>query len=244
MQGRGLFETMRILQGRLAFFPDHAGRLRRSAAALALSLPSSDEVLLERCARVIAANDLGEGVLKIVVFQDIEGTGELILTRQNPYRPEHYIRGFKLAVVRDGRRPGYLPGLKTLNYLGNSDARRAAQAAGCDDALFVDASGAVLEGATSNVFAVKEGKIFTPALACGILPGVARATVLRLPAGGQAEQGVLTFPQLLEADEVFVTNAVLGVMPVARIEQRNYDQTRNPVTRTVQEAYKIAELAS
>jgi len=244
MQGRGLFETLKILRGRPVFFSDHAGRLRRSAPALELPLPSPDDVLLGRCARVIAANALGEGVLKIVVFQDLAGTGELILTRQNPYRPEHYERGFKLAVLQDGRRPGYLSGLKTLNYLGNSDARRAALAAGCDDALLVDASGAVLEGATSNVFAVSGGRIFTPALACAILPGVARANVLRLPACGDAEQGVLTLPQLLEADEVFVTNALLGVMPVARIDQRNFDLTQNPVTRAVREAYQAAELAS
>ena len=243
MQGRGLFETIKVMQGRPVFFSDHAERLRRSAEALALALPSTPDVLLDRCAYVIAANELDAGVLKIVLFQDMAGTGELILTRNNPYGPEIYARGFKLKIVQDGRRPG-LPGLKTLNYLGNGNARRAAQAAGFDEALFVDPAGSVLEGAASNVFTVSRGKIFTPSLDCGILPGVARANILRLPACAEARQGVLSLPLILEADEVFVTNAVLGVMPVAQIDQRAFNLAQNPVTQAALKAYQAAEIAS
>ena len=243
MQGRGLFETIKILRRQPVFFSDHAARLIRSAGRLGLPVPSTAETLRDRCEHLIAANELDDGVLKIVLFQDVEETGELIVARRNPYLPDAYARGFKLTVVYVGQRPGY-PGLKTLNYLGNSEAKRAAQAAGFDEPVFADSAGIVLEGATTNVFAVRRGTVVTPELDRGILPGVARANVLRLAGGAPVREGPLTLAQLLEADEVFVTNAVLGVMPVAQIDRRAFRLAESPVTRAILQAYQAAELAS
>jgi len=265
MYGRGLFETIKVLGGRAVFFPDHAERLCRSAAALELPLKTSVAELAKRCARLISANGTGDGSLKIVLFLDTGGSGELILTRSGLYAPELCARGYRLTAVPDGRPSGSVSGFKTLNYLGNSVARRRALAAGFDEALFVDSAGAVLECAGCNVFAVEGGRLITPPLSGGILPGVARATVLRLisevgrtaPSTPSARNSggvdwrregtpphLLTLKRLLAADEVFVTNALLGVMPVSRIDRRRYDVRKNPVTRALQEAYRAAELAA
>ncbi|MGH8019232.1 MAG: aminotransferase class IV, partial [Opitutaceae bacterium] len=183
-----------------------------------------------------------DGGLKIVVFQDAAGVSELILTRPPAYRPEHYARGFRLQTVRDGRRENKICGLKTLNYLDCLVAKRAAQAAGCDEALFVDSGGRVLEGSTSNVFVVKDGAVLTPALDQGILPGIARSRVLQLLAKENVREGVVPTPLLFEADEVFVTNSLLGVMPVARIDERGYDRAANPVTKSIMGTYRALEL--
>ncbi len=162
MYGRGLFETIKVLGGRPVFFPDHLGRLRRSAAALALPWKATTGELSRRCDRLISANGLSDGSLKIVAFQDADGPGELILTRKGLYAPELYARGYRLTAVPDGRPSGSVSGFKTLNYLGNSVAKRQALAAGFDEAIFIDATGTVLEGAGSNVFAVEGGRVITP----------------------------------------------------------------------------------
>jgi branched-subunit amino acid aminotransferase/4-amino-4-deoxychorismate lyase len=242
MFGLGLFETIKVLNGRPVFFSDHFERLRRSAGELGLASTAAADELRARCEQCLSANALGEGSLKIVVFQDADGPGELIATREKSYLPEHYEPGFALKTFPGGQREGKLFGLKTVNYLGNLQAKQAAKAAGCDEALFIDSVGQILEGATSNVFVVKGGEVFTPLLDGRILPGIARNRVLQLLKKGRA---CAVPSQLLSgADEVFVTNALLGVMPVAAVDQQYYDLNRNPVTRSLMEAYRKLQLQS
>ena len=128
-------------------------------------------------------------------------------------------------------RDGAVHEMKSLAYLEKLLARREAQRAGYDDAVFADPAGNLLEGAGSNLFAVVGGKLLTPPVR-NILPGVARSVVLECAAGG-VEERVIT-PQMLEAaTEVFLTNAVMGVMPVAELGGRRFDVTRAPVTHAV-----------
>ncbi|MFA5263574.1 MAG: aminotransferase class IV [Opitutaceae bacterium] len=242
MYGAGLFETIKVKQGKLAFFHEHARRLFHGAAELGLSGLTDAGELAARCARLVASNGLGEGSLKIVIFQDAGGIGELILTSDRVYKPAQYDCGFKLRTVPDARHPRSLSGLKTLNYLKNLGAKRAASQDGFDEALFVGADGTVWEGATSNVFMVKAGVVSTPAADACILPGIGREKVLGLLKDQSACEASLSVSQLMAADEVFVTNALLGVMPVKCIDQREYDTARNPITRAIMTAY--AELGS
>ena len=242
MFGLGLFETIKALRGRPVFFSDHFERLRRSAGELGLVFTASAAELRARCEQCVSANGLGEGSLKIVVFQDTDGPGELIVAREKTYLPEHYERGFALKTFPGGQREGKLFSLKTVNYLGNLQAKQAAVAAGCDEALFIDSAGQILEGATSNVFVVKGGEVLTPSLDGRILPGIARSRVLQLLKNVRE----CTVPsQLLSgADEVFVTNALLGVMPVTAVDQQRYDLNHNPVTKALMEAYRRLQLKS
>jgi branched-subunit amino acid aminotransferase/4-amino-4-deoxychorismate lyase len=242
MFGRGLFETIRVLDGRPVFFADHFERLQRSAGELGLSLRTSSSELRARCAQCLAANRLGDGSLKIVVFHDTDGPGELIVTREKTYAADQYKRGFALKSFSGGQREGKLFELKTLNYLGNLQAKKAALAAGCDEALFVDSANLVLEGATSNVFVVTGGEVLTPPLDGRILPGIARQRVRQILKHGR--EGTVSIQRLTEADEVFVTNALLGVMPVASVDQKRYDLTRNPVTKAVMDAFRTLQAQS
>jgi branched-chain amino acid aminotransferase len=244
LYGRGLFETIRLEAGRPVFFHEHARRLRRSAGELGLNWPVSDEELGLRCNRIIGANAVVAGVLKIVVFQDEKGAGELILTRESQYEPGHHAQGFRLKAVLDGGRFGMLCRMKTMNQLANLTARAAARADGWDEVLFFDSDGALLEGTATNIFVVARGETRTPGLQAPILPGIARAEVLRLGAGGRFEETRVTLAQALEADEAFVTNSLMGVMPVSGIDGRDYDLSLNPVTRSVMSAFRQAEAES
>jgi branched-subunit amino acid aminotransferase/4-amino-4-deoxychorismate lyase len=244
MHGLGLFETIKVLRGRPVFFPEHFERLRRSAGELGLPLTTASGELHARCQRCAAANGLDDGSLKIVVFQDMAGLGELIATRVDSYSDSNYKEGFALKTFSEDRREGGIFGLKTLNYLKNLRAKQAAQAAGGDEALFIDAEGLVLEGATTNVFVVKGGEVLTPPLDGRILPGIARSCVLQRLAGGRARECAVTTELLFGADEVFVTNALLGVMPVASVDQQGYDLSRNPITKSLMENWRKLQLES
>ena len=237
MFGHGLFETIKVVAGRLVFFDDHLERLTRSAAALELALDSTRDRLRSLCENVIAANALESGNLKVILFQDEDGVGEIVLARAGLYPAEFYARGFRLKTESACAR-GLLAGHKTLNYFENIAAKRRVVAAGFDEPVFVDASGGVFEGATTNLFVVKGGRVLTPPTDGRILPGVVRGRVLRqtkLP----VEASSVLLRQVLEADEVFVTNALLGIMPVSRVDDRTYDVAKNPVTRELISAFAL-----
>jgi len=242
--GRGLFETIKLSDGKPVFFIEHAGRLRRGAGELGLDWQTSNEELASHCNLITKANAAADGVLKLVVFQDEKGVGELILTQESRYAPERHAQGFKLKAVPDAGRIGQFHRLKTLNQLANLTARAAARAEGWDEAIFFDSSGQLLEGTATNLFVVARGRARTPGMDAPILPGIARAEIIRLGACGPVEETTVTLVQALEADEAFVTNSLVGVMPVSRIGRRDYDLSRNPVTRSVMSAFRAAEAES
>jgi 4-amino-4-deoxychorismate lyase len=242
--GRGLFETIKLSAGKPVFFVEHAERLRRGAGELGLDWQTSNEELASHCNLITKANAAADGVLKLVVFQDEKGVGELILTQESRYAPERHAQGFKLKAVPDAGRIGQFHRLKTLNQLANLTARAAARAEGWDEAIFFDSSGQLLEGTATNLFVVARGRARTPGMDAPILPGIARAEIIRLGACGPVEETTVTLVQALEADEAFVTNSLVGVMPVSRIGRRDYDLSRNPVTRSVMSAFRAAEAES
>ncbi len=241
MFGLGIYETIRMLDGRPAFLDRHVARLQQGARVLGLELPTNLDEWRERLVRLARANQLGDGVLKLMRFSDTDGVREVAVSRASGYRTEQYERGFRVSLVPTAR-AGSVHEIKSLAYLEKLLARRGAQQAGYDDAVFADPAGNLLEGAGSNVFAVVGGKLVTPPVH-NILPGVARSVVLECATGG-VEERVLT-PQLLdEAEELFLTNAVMGVMPVAELGGRRFDLARATCTGVIATKFAQRQRAS
>jgi branched-subunit amino acid aminotransferase/4-amino-4-deoxychorismate lyase len=113
-----------------------------------------------------------------------------------------------------------LPGVKSTSYAVNMAAESEARRRGADDAVFVDGSGIVLEGPTTNIWWRRRRTLFTPSLDLGILAGVTRATVIELAgeAGYQIEEGVYPLVELQSADEAFTSSSVREVMPVTELD--------------------------
>lgn len=231
----GFSETIKVLGGKSAFFREHSARLRNSCQVHRLGWSTSDEELRARCTRLLHANRCAEGSLRIVVVRDARGDHEMIFSRDPGYPAQTYVRGFRLKTVPDsGGRPSG-PAHKTTRHAKNLAAREVAHAAGCDEALFVGPADEILEGAVTNVFAVIGHRVVTPPLPIGILPGVARAQIVQRWSG--VEEGPLTLGELLKADEVFVTNALLEVMPVSAIDEKKYSVDHYEVTRRLMDAF-------
>ena len=155
----------------------------------------------------------------------------MLLTRPFAYGPEVYERGFRLRISKMERNPrSHTVYLKTLNYLENVLEKEAATAAGFDEALFFNVNGSLAEGSMSNVFFVKAGKLYTPAREAGLLPGIVRGWVIeQFPVA----QGLFSKADLAGAEEVFVTNSIAGVMPVAEIEGIFQSRSRDIVLQVM-----------
>ena len=242
LYGHGVFESIKVSRSHPAFLSDHHARLSASARSLDLPYTLDLATLRDRLQRLIVANHLIEGSAKVVLFNnDTPSTSELICTLEKFYPAEAYVRGFHLRTIFSGDRTGSLSDHKTLNYLVNIRAKRAAITAGFDEPLFITPAGIVIEGATTNIFAVRGGVALTPSLACGPLPGTARARVIGLLGPDRVREVLLTRSDLDHADEIFVTNALLGVMPVSLFDERPLDLRRTPFTKKLTEAYANIE---
>ena len=234
--GVGLFEVVRAYHGKPFLLSDHVTRLRRSANhfGLRVRLPNFPRVV----GTLLKRNRLRRGYVRITVT---EGGSIIVAARRWQPPPRWmYRRGASLRIApwrRDPRSPLY--GHKTLNYYENMLARKDARRRGALDALFLGLRTEVLEGATCNVFLVQAGTLITPATQRGILPGVTRQVVLECArrAGIRVREGGVPLRELVRADEVFVTNAMIEVMPVAKIDRKKIGPP-GPVTTALAEAYR------
>jgi branched-chain amino acid aminotransferase len=146
----------------------------------------------------------------------------VIITRPLvPPSPQFFDRGVDLAVVSVRRNLGTAlpPKIKSLNFLNNILAKREALQSGAYDALMLSADDYVTESTTSNVFFIRQGQVCTPGLEAGILDGITRELVLLLARenGIPADEGLYRTEDLLRADECFLTNTSIEVLPVTRI---------------------------
>ena len=136
----------------------------------------------------------------------------------------------------------FLNNLKTLNHFFYNHLTQLARERGFDEAFFLNVSGEVVEGARTNIFLVKEGKVSTPLVSCGCLPGITRAKVidllkrLKIPV---LQRRVLP-KELFSQDEIFVTNSLLGVMAVTRLDKKPIKQGQvGPLTKNIMAVYQI-----
>jgi len=249
--GEGLFETVRIYGGEPFQWKRHLERLVVSAAELGFPVPPAPRLLREGLAELLERSALTEAAARITVTRGIPGgggrrtrTGSWIEVEPIAARLWRGSRsGVRLIYSRQPFEPGPLGRHKTTSRLAYHLAREEARAARADEALLVSPQGLLLEGSVSNLFVVERGAVRTPPLSLGILPGIARATVLGLcgELGVEAREGRLTTRDLADADEVFVTNSIQEVVPVATFEGRS-TPLGHEVTARIVAAYS-AEVA-
>lgn len=247
--GYGLFETILVRGGRPWFLAAHLQRLETGCAALGITLPRPVTEMGNLIRKTIKQNGVLDGALRLTLSAGPapgEAAGNLVIaTRPLPYTPLDYQKGFRAgwsSFRRNEQSP--LVKFKTLNYLENLLAKREARERGWDEALFLNTAGCVAEGTMSNVFLVKNGRVITPSPDQGLLPGIMRRAVLdvcRRLALVTQERPV--FPdELLAADESFLTNSLMEVMPLVEIDRYPIGKGRpGSVTSQVKKAISDLE---
>jgi branched-chain amino acid aminotransferase len=231
LYGDGLFETMRAYGGRVFRLEAHLERLGSSAPVVRLMLPWTAAELSEAVRGVLAASGLGDAYLRLTVLRGEGPPGPAPVAGVSPHYfviarplkpyPERCYREGATAIMATTRQNEGSPlsRVKSTSYLNHVLAIGEARDAGADEALLLNNREELAEGATSNLFLVRGDTLLTPPVECGCLPGVTRAVVLeRAPALGLTPQlRPLTLPDLLAADEAFLTNSLMEVMPLVRV---------------------------
>ncbi|MFZ5942688.1 MAG: aminotransferase class IV [Bacillota bacterium] len=239
LYGYGLFETIKLLKGRIYFFCEHFARMEKGCRQLGLELKYSPDQILNYCYQLSEANKLTNGGIRITVIKNKPENSLIITTRENIYGKEIYQRGFNICFASTKRNPeSLLVGIKSNNFLENLLILNQAKQMGYDEAIFLNIYEKVSEGAISNIFFVKNNIIFTPSSDCGLLPGIIRDKVFEISSqlNLTLKTGYFTKEELLDADEIFLTNSLLDIMPVFRIETKDLDIKRNYVTQKLQMA--------
>ena len=260
LYGDSVYEVLRTSGGHPVDLDRHLERLSRSAAGIELATPAPED-LGRAIAETLDAADNPESYLRIVVTR---GGGPITLDITAPEKSslvliaaplsmpvaELYERGCSLAIVgveRTSRR-AFDPAVKSGNYLNNIMALAEARRTGAYEAIMCSPDGRVAEGSTSNLFVSRGGRLATPALATGLLPGITRQRVIDLArAGGlEVEEGDLRPDEVRGAVEAFITSSIRGVMPVATVDGRTIGEGEpGPATRRLMELYAgfLAEVA-
>jgi len=230
LYGFALFETMRAYRGKIFLLERHLDRLRAAAGRLGFGRDLEGIDLGGACRAVLQANSLKEARLRLTVSRGVvaafPGTGVSALPtvlavarRYTPLAEEVYRRGYR-AVVAGRRFSGAaLVRMKTSGYLLNLLAKGEAEAAGYDEALLLNEKGHITEGSVSNVFFVAGGRLLTPPLESGLLPGITRQVVLELAVGLgiSTAQPEISPDELPRFTEAFLTNAVMTLMPLVAV---------------------------
>ena len=246
LYGDSVFETLRTYGGVPFALDEHLARLADSAARVFIDLPVSVAALGLEVTRAVKESQLPECYVRLMVTRGTGGlgldpglaSGPLRVMLVSPLKAppvEFYTRGIRVVCFETSRAGDATEaaGAKIGNYLVAVLAHKKAAEAGASEALITDREGQVVEGATSNVFWVKDGVLHTPGLDAGILSGITRAHLLRVAAeaGIPVRFSVPTRDELVGADEVLISSSIREIVPVVQIDG---DQVSNgapgPVT--------------
>lgn len=227
--GYGLFETLRGRGEQLEYPSSHYQRMIKGAQVLGLPMPDYESWYAGLTEYILRKKAPSDYALRVTLSG---GGGEdippqwLYRIRPIPYTEKDYAEGIPITILSSPRNE-YSPlvKIKSTNYMENILAKKEAEQKGAREGIWLNTKGHLVEGTMSNLFMVKEGVLYTPALGCGCLPGTRREVVKECAEklGIPYVEGEFSPGFLLEAEEVFLTNALMGIMPVSQVDERRFN---------------------
>nr|WP_320132639.1 aminotransferase class IV [uncultured Holophaga sp.] len=202
--GWGLFETLRVLKGKAQRLSLHLARLARGAAFLEMEAPPSLERVEDYLNHYTQVPGMASGALRLYAVDRRLIVSAVAFT---PETPPVVAVDLAASLVRSSSSP--LNRFKTLAYLENRVLAREARSRGLFEVLAINERGELSDGSRTSLFVVEGGRIFTPPLESGALPGVARQVILD---AGLAQEATLTPADLVRCEGVFLTNSLQGVI--------------------------------
>jgi branched-chain amino acid aminotransferase len=249
LYGAGLFETMRAHDGVVFRLQDHLDRLFLSAATLSIPHSYDKPYISNAVSQVLQANGLTEARLRLTLTNGpLAGPDErrkptllITATEFRPYPSEYYETG-AVVILCPFRQNATDPtcGHKTTSYYPRLLALNLAHQKRAAEALWFTTDNRLAEGCVSNVFLVKDPILHTPPVETPVLPGIARKTIRELAQRQSIElvEKDLYISDVLEADEVFLTNVIMEVLPIILVEKHAVGDGRvGPITRRLREAF-------
>jgi branched-chain amino acid aminotransferase len=253
LYGDGVFEGIRVYNGKVFKLREHLERLFESARSVALEMPMSREALARATEDTVRATGKKEAYIRLVITRGVGNLGLdprkcttpqviIIVDDISLYPPEMYENGLEVVTASTVRNiaNALSPRIKSLNYLNNILAKIEANRAGCPEAIMLNALGEVCECTADNIFLVKRGILSTPPIHAGILEGITRNTVMDLAreAGIEVREPTITRHDVYIADECFLTGTGAEIIPVVKADDRIIGTGKpGPITRQLRERY-------
>jgi branched-chain amino acid aminotransferase len=254
LYGDGVFEGIRVYEGKVFRLREHVDRLYDSARSIYLEIPMPREQMIEAVLNTVQANSKKNGYIRLVVTR---GAGYLGLDPRKTtdpqiiiivddislYPPEMYENGMEIVTAATIRNhPNAVnPRIKSLNYLNNIMAKVEAVRAGAMEALMLNHKGEVAECTGDNIFVIKHGVLRTPSIDAGILEGVTRNAVIELARAANipVQETALTRHDVYVADECFLTGTAAEVIAVIKCDGRPIGTGKpGPITRKLREGFQ------
>ena len=237
LYGDGLFETLRVVGRRVFFLDRHLARMREAARFLRIPFPADldflgiirdlkekNEITGEASVKICLSRGRHEGSLSLCTPSS--PTVVILPTPRASASPPDWDKGLSVTVEAEARQndSSNLCRLKTMNYLPYLLVRTRAQEKGFEDAILTNTLSEICECTSSNLFFFRENRLETPDVSCGLLPGVLREALMECmeQAGESVREVKLTREALPSCDEIFVTNSLVEVLPVGRVDQDAY----------------------
>ena len=252
LYGDGVFEGIRIYNGRAFRLADHLRRLAYSSAYIGLDLPYPLERIGGIVEETAAAFGEHEAYVRLLVTR---GVGELgvdpfsceapqlvcIVARIALYDCESIQTGLNMVTTSVRKPPPDVlnPEVKSLNYLNSVMAKREARLRGAHEGLVLNMQGTVAEASVANVFAWIDGTLVTPPTVDGALPGITRATVIQLARelGIETQVRSIGHAELMRAEEVFLSGAGARLVPIGRLDTVAIGAGKRPVLERIDQAF-------
>jgi len=232
--GHGLFETILVKKSALPALDYHWQRLKTSAPIIGITLPFTRQQLESMLTELIVDNQLQDKIAGARVTITHGESERGILPLKTP-QPNFLISVFECATPIDRPYSACIVNtrknehtasarIKSISYLDNILAKQEAMSRGYDEAILLNTASNIADGSISNIYIVKNGEIFTPPVGDGALPGVVRSILLtEFNHLFQIIEKNISPAELMEADEVFLTNALMGVKSVGKVDEKEFN---------------------
>lgn len=219
--GYGLFETMRSYQKRIVYFDQHMRRIMESSRLIGITPSYSIGKIKAIINETVKLNGSCDNYVRLTLWKSDGQTGTLVIAREYaPYPPKKYLIGFR-ACVSSFRQDenSFFTGIKATCRLMLELVYARAKENRFDEAIILNNRGYIAEASRSNVFFVKDNELFTPSLACGCLKGITRKVIFDLAKKYNIalNEGKFTLNDLYNSDEAFLTNSLMGIMPLVSL---------------------------
>jgi len=257
MYGDGVFETMRGSHGVVFKLDEHLDRLYGSFKITGIKIPYSEDFLKGQIYKLLKINKFEEAYIRLTVTRGAGTVGlakiecenpTVVITakRFSPYPAWMYKKGICVKIVKVRQNENSpVSGIKSVSFLNYILARMEAKKIGFDDAIMLNSKNRVSEAAVSNIFLVKRGALITPSPESGILPGITRKVVIESSPriGIKVKEAAVAPKDIYSADEVFLTNSMMEIMPVIRVDNKIIGSGRpGALTKKIHEFYRTRQI--
>ncbi|MBP9853341.1 MAG: aminotransferase class IV family protein [Candidatus Omnitrophica bacterium] len=236
IRGHGVFETILIDHGHVCLWQEHFDRLKRGCGLYKIQFTFSSIKLLQQIKKIVQLNHLIHGRVRISIYKD---QGQIFFNIVGvPLNSKKDSIKVMISPIR--RKKNAFSHVKSITYEPYFEANKEAKSKGYDEAILLNPSGFLVEGSTTNIFMVEKNLLLTPSIDTGCLNGIIRQKVIGLArqAGIKVKTGKYKLNRLVKADEVFLTNSLIGLKPVSCVNQFRFLKKPRPVFDLLLDLYK------